>query len=175
MADSKKILMVIAQENFRDEEYTDPRKIFEKSGYDVTVASNSTDTARGAKGEKVKPDLAIADASANDYDSIVVVGGGGSVKFLWDNVKLRSLVKEASKNDKVVAAICLSPVVLAKAGLLKGKKTTVFKDPTAVKALKKNGAKYADEEVIREGKIITGRDPKAAKKFGEAVVEALKG
>ncbi|MBP2029254.1 protease I [Methanohalophilus levihalophilus] len=175
MADSKKILMVIAQENFRDEEYLDPRKVFEKNGYDVTVASNSTETARGAKGEKVKPDIAIADANADDYDSVVIVGGGGSVKFLWDNVKLRSLAKDAEKSGKVVAAICLSPVVLAKAGLLKGKKSTVFAEKTAIKALKKNGAKYEDTDVLREGKIVTGRDPKAAKKFGETVVEALKG
>lgn len=175
MGDSKKILMVIAQENFRDEEYLDPRKVFEKSGYDVTVASNSTDTARGMKGKKVKPDIAIADGNANDYDAIVVVGGGGSRQYLWENVKLRSIVKEAEKSGKVVAAICISPVVLAKAGLLKGKKTTVFKDDTCIKALKKNGAKYEDKDVIREGKLVTGRDPRAAKKFGETVVEALKG
>ncbi|MDK2892033.1 DJ-1/PfpI family protein [Methanohalophilus sp.] len=174
MADSKKILMVIAQENFRDEEYLEPRKIFEKNGYEVTVASNSTATAIGMKGEKVKPDITIDDANANDYESIVVVGGGGSHKYLWENVKLRSLLKEANKSGKVVAAICISPVVLAKAGLLKGKNCTVFKDDTCIKALKKNGAMYEDKDVIRDGRIVTGRDPKAAKKFGETVVEALK-
>lgn len=174
MADSKKILMVIAQENFRDEEYLDPRKVFEKSGYGVTVASNTRDTAKGMKGGKVNPDIAIADADASNYDAIVVVGGGGSRQYLWDNVKLRSLVKEADKAGKVVAAICISPVVLAKAGLLKGKNCTVFNDSQCVKLLKKNGAKYADRDVIREGKIVTGRDPKAATRFGEAVLEALK-
>jgi protease I len=175
MDDSKNILMVIAQENFRDEEYLEPLKVFKNHGFNITVASTTTDLAKGTKGGKVNPDIRIADADANDYDAIVIVGGGGSRQFLWDNVKLRRLIKNASKAGKVIAAICISPVVLAKAGLLKGKSSTVFKDDACIKLLKKNGAKYEDMDVIREGKIVTGRDPKAAKLFGETVVEALNG
>jgi protease I len=175
MTDGKQVLMVLAQESFRDEEYLEPRKVFEKKGYDVTVASNTADIARGVKGGKVQPDITIADAVAGDYDAIVVVGGGGSRQYLWDNVKLRALLKNADKAGKVLAAICISPVVLAKAGLLKGKKSTVFKDDAAIKILKKNGAKYEDQEAIRDGRIVTGRDPKAAKLFGETVVEVLEG
>ncbi len=75
--------------------------------------------------------------------------------------------------EKVVAAICISPVVLAKAGILEGKRATVFGDPASIKALKKGGANYEDEEVIVVDNIITGRDPASAVKFGQMVLETL--
>ncbi|MBN2111386.1 MAG: DJ-1/PfpI family protein [Methanosarcinaceae archaeon] len=169
----KKILMVVAQRNFRDEEFFEPREIFEDMDIDITVASNSTDEAEGALGRKIKPDISIDDAIAANYDAIVIAGGGGSREYLWSNKKLHKLVQDAVEHDKVVAAICISPVILAKAGILADRKATVFKDNTCIRELKDCKAIYEDAEVIISDNIVTGRDPKAAEKFGEAVLEAL--
>lgn len=169
----KKILMVIAQKNFRDEEFLEPREIFEDMDMDVTVASNSTDEAEGVLGRKIKPDISIDKAIAADYDAIVIVGGGGSREYLWSNEKLHGLIRDAIEHEKVVAAICVSPVVLAKAGVLADRKATVFKDNACIKELKSCKAVYEDEDVIISDNIVTGRDPKCAEKFGEAVLEAL--
>lgn len=171
--EDKKILMVVAQRNFRDEEFFEPREIFEDMDIDVTVASNTTDEAEGALGNKIKPDISIDKAIAADYDAIVIAGGGGSREYLWSNEKLHELVQDAIEHDKVVAAICISPVVLAKAGVLEDKRATVFKDAACIKELKSCKAVYEDEEVIISDNIVTGRDPKCAEKFGEAVLEAL--
>jgi protease I len=76
-------------------------------------------------------------------------------------------------NNKVVAAICLSPVVLARAGILKGKDATVFPSNDAVEELKNAGVKYVDKPVVISGKIITARDPKAAEEFAKTIAEEI--
>ena len=127
----KKILMVVAQKNFRDEEFFEPRDIFEDEGLSITVASNSTQEAEGMLGGSVMPDISIDDADMADFDAIVIAGGGGSREYLWKDQKLHEMVREAFEMEKVIAAICISPVVLAKAGILDGKRATVFADPAS--------------------------------------------
>ncbi|KGK99548.1 hypothetical protein LI82_01990 [Methanococcoides methylutens] len=173
MTDQKKILMIVAQENFRDEEFFEPKEVFEKNGAKVTVASNTTKKAKGILGGEVKPDLSISDVNIDEYDAISITGGGGSRQYLWDNKELQDIVRKAKDQGKVVAAICISPVVLANAGVLEGKKSTVFKNDETVRILKERGAKHKDKGVISDGKIVTGRDPKSAKEYGKAVLKAI--
>ena len=72
-----------------------------------------------------------------------------------------------------MAAMCISPVILGNAGLLKGKNATIFPWDAMVDKLKETGAIYTDQEVVVSGNIITGRDPDAAKAFGLAISKAL--
>jgi protease I len=170
----KKILLVIAQEQFRDEECFVPKQLFEAAGVKVTVAAESTGTAKGMLGGTIKPDTTISDARIDEYDAIIISGGSGSRKYLWDNKALQKLIKDADALKKVVSAICISPVVLARTGVLKGKESTVFKSPDTVRELKEHGAVYLDRDVVVSGRVVTGRDPASADAFGKAVLEALK-
>ena len=170
---SKKILLVIAQEQFRDEECFVPKQLFEAAGAEVTVAAESSETATGALGGSIKPDMRISDVKIEDYDAIVISGGSGSRKYLWDNPTLQELIKEAYALKKVVSAICISPVVPARTGILEGKESTVFKSPDTLQELEDHGAVYLDRDVVVSGRVITGRDPKSADAFGKAVLEAL--
>lgn len=169
----KKVLMVIAQKNFRDEEFFEPREIFEDAGVDITVASNSTDEAVGTLGGKVRPDVTIDNVNIADFDAVIIAGGSGSREFLWSNNKLQKLVRDAFEHEKVVAAICISPVVLARAGVLEDKRATVFNDSACIKELEKGGASYEKEDVVVAANVITACGPDAAEEFGEAVLEAL--
>jgi len=173
--EGKKILMVIAQQDFRDEELFKPKAVFEGAGASVFVAAPRKETATGMLGGKVQPDFAISDVNASEFDAVVVVGGSGSPKYLWDDTQLRNLVRDAYAGGKVIAAICLSPVVLARAGILKGKSATVFPSTDAVAELKKGGAIYKDESVVIAGRIVTGRDPASAEAFANAIVSLLRG
>ena len=172
--EGKKILLVIAQEQFRDEECFVPKQLFEAAGVKVTVAAESTKTAKGMLGGTIKPDITISDARIDDYDAIVISGGPGSRKYLWNNKTLQKLVKEVYALKKVVSAICISPVVLARTGILNGKESTVFKSPDTVRELKEHGAVYLDRDVVVSGRVVTGRDPASAEAFGKAVLETLK-
>ncbi|MBC7328433.1 DJ-1/PfpI family protein, partial [bacterium] len=168
-------LVVIAQKDFQQVEFSAVKQALEKNGYVVIVASNSKAEAIAMdKKTKVRPDIAIKDAKEKDYIGISIIGGNGSPKYLWNNKELIKLVKEFYENKKVVSAICLSPAVLAQADILKNKEATVFPSPEALDIFKGKGVKYKDKPVIRVDKIITGRDPQSAKSFAEELVKALK-
>lgn len=174
-AAGKKVVMVIAPQNFRDEEFSQPKAILQQKGIFPVVASTTRDTARGMLGLTVTPDITISDIDVAAYDAIVLVGGTGSQQFLWGNDALRKVVQGACAQDKVVAAICLSPVVLARAGVLQGQKSTVFPTPETIEELRKGGAIYEASKVVVSGAIITGSGPEAAQDFGYALADKLTG
>lgn len=167
----KKVLMVIASNQFRDEEYQKPRQILEAAGARVTVACSTLQQATGMLGLKVKPDILIKDVRMDGYDAVVFVGGMGSTEY-WDNPVAHSLAKSAYEKGKLTSAICLAPMTLANAGLLKGKKATIWAD--AAKEFQTKGVVYTGKPVEADGRILTGSGPDAAEAFGRALVEALR-
>lgn len=167
----KKIVMIIAKNDFRDEEYKKPRAIFEKNGVKVTVASSSLDISTGMLGVKVKPDILYKDIKVEDYDAVIFVGGIGAKEY-WDDTKAHQIAKDTISKGKVLGAICIAPVTIARAGVLNGKKATVFS--TEISNIKKNGAIYTGNTVEVDGKIVTAEGPSAASEFGEAILKAIK-
>ncbi|MBI3322255.1 MAG: DJ-1/PfpI family protein [Candidatus Omnitrophica bacterium] len=169
-AAGKRVLMVIASDKFRDEEYQKPRALLEAAGVKVTVACSKLAEATGMLGMKVRPDILLKDAEVDDYDGVVFVGGMGATEY-WDNPTAHSLARLAHGAGKLTSAICLGPMTLANAGLLKGKKATIWKD--AVADFKTKGVVYTGKPVERDGKIVTGSGPDAAEEFGKALLETL--
>jgi len=169
-AKGKKAVMLIAQNNFRDEELLKPKEVLEKNGVIVTVASSSLKESTGMLGAKVKPDILFTNINVADYDAVIFVGGSGASEY-WDNPTAHKIANEANNAKKIVGAICIAPVTLAKAGLLKDKKATTFS--STINDIKSAGAKYTGAEVEIDGNIITASGPAAAQKFGETIVKAL--
>ncbi|PIP13131.1 MAG: hypothetical protein COX49_02880 [bacterium (Candidatus Stahlbacteria) CG23_combo_of_CG06-09_8_20_14_all_40_9] len=167
-----KVVFIIAQNDFRDEEYLVPKKIFGELGAEVTVASEDTTIAKGMLGLSVKPDKRLKDVLLKDYDIIVLVGGSGSVVF-WDDEELHTNLVEAADSGRIIGAICLAPGILARAGMLKGKKATVYASPNAKKLLKEEGVIYTGNDVERDGNIITANGPAAAEVFTNELVAAI--
>ena len=168
----KKVVMVIASNQFRDEEYQKPRQILESAGAKVIVASSSMKESTGMLGLKVTPDLLLVDVRMESYDAIVLVGGMGATEY-WDNATAHALVKAAYQSGKPTSAICLAPMTLANAGLLKDKKATIWKD--VVSEFKTKGVVYTGNPVEKDRNLITGSGPDAAEEFANALVDALRG
>jgi protease I len=166
----KKILMVIAKNEFRDKEYLEPRKALETASVIITVASSSLNTAKGMLGLKVKPDVLIGNVKEEDYDGILFVGGGGAAEY-FDSPVAHKLAQDFFIHGKLTSAICIAPATLANAGVLKGRKATSF--PSSEAALKAKGAVMTRTDIVVDGNIVTGVGPEAAKKFGEKPVEVL--
>jgi len=166
----RKIVMVIAKNKFRDEEYREPREALEREGAVITVASSSGDTSTGMLGLKVKPNVLIGDVKEEDFDGIVFVGGGGAAEYFNDPAAHR-LARSFFDHGKLTSAICIAPATLANAGVLKGKKATSF--PSSEAALRSKGAVVTNEPVVADGVIVTGVGPEAARKFGETLVDVL--
>ena len=172
---NKKIAMIIAFRDFRDEEYFVPKEILESAGGEIKTVSPKMGKARGADGGEVEVDLLLADLKPADFDAIVFVGGPGALKYL-DNEISYQVVKETIAENKVLAAICISPTILAKAGVLKGKKATVWSSPMdrgPIRVLEENNAIYQEQAVVIDGKIITANGPAAAKKFAETIIKII--
>ncbi|HID73356.1 TPA: DJ-1/PfpI family protein [Candidatus Micrarchaeota archaeon] len=167
-----KVLMIIAQEGFRDEEYQIPRETIEKAGHSVKVASITRSKATGKFGAVVQPDLAVHEANPEYFDAIVVVGGPGA-KALADNAEVINLLEKANLKGKKICAICVAPMILAKAGVLSGKNATVFPDREAVAELRAGGALYREQNVVTDGNVVTAKGPEAAEEFGREVVKLL--
>ncbi|MCG2676025.1 DJ-1/PfpI family protein [bacterium] len=170
--EGKKVLMIIASTNFRDEEYKEPREILEAQGAKVTVASSTLKGCRGMLGLYVQPDILLNQVKVKDYDGILFIGGSGASEY-WDSKIAHEIAQEAVRQDKVLGAICIAPLTLANAGVLKGKRATVW--PSEGIKIRNLGAQYIPSSVQVDGKIITADGPKSAKAFGEAIVKALSG
>ncbi len=169
--EGRRVLMVIAPEGYREEELSVPQGIFRELGAEVVVASTRRGIARGMFGGEVNVNITIGEVNLSDYDAIVIAGGAGSRQYLWDDNDLRALVTAAYEDNKPVGAICISPVVLARAGILKDKECTAYH---AVKdELINAGARYKDEGVVVSGNIITAKGPKEAIDFAIAISEVM--
>ncbi len=171
MAANKKILMVISPLDFREAEYSQPRKIFEENGAEVKVASIQDGTAIGAEGTKVKIDLTSSQVVVEDFEAVVFVGGPGMLK-IKDDESLLVMAGKFYKGGKIISAICAASAILAKAGILNGRKATGW---SGIKDdLEAGGAEYTGQSVTVDGKIITADGPDSAQEFGEKIIELLR-
>jgi protease I len=170
-----KLLVVVAPERFRDEELFEPLSLFQKAGILYDIASVRAGPCTGMLGGRCDATLDLTRVKGDGYDGIVVIGGAGSPEFLWGNSRLHALVREFTEAGGLVAAICLSPVVLARSGVLRGRKATVYRTPDSVAEMRRGGADLRDEAVVTDGSFITANGPAAARRFGEEIVSALTG
>jgi protease I len=166
-----KILMILPPERFRDEELFVTKEELEKKGHLVVISSTKEGIINGSRGGKAQSEIAIAKINTREYDAVVFVGGGGS-KLLFNNQDAIRIAREMNNQQKIVSAICFAPVILANAGILKGRKATVC--GTEVKVIEGKGAQYMGPGVTVDGNIITGNAPKASKLFGQKINDLLK-
>ncbi|HNB22688.1 MAG TPA: DJ-1/PfpI family protein [Candidatus Melainabacteria bacterium] len=168
-----KVVLVIAPDQFRDEELTTPQRAFLDEGAQVQIASTKVCEAKGMLGGTANVDVALGNLHADDIDCLVVVGGMGSPEYLWEDHNLHTLLKNLNSQGKVLGAICLSGAVLARAGVLSGKQATVYPMPESLKALKDGHATYVESPVVQDGRIITADGPPAAQEFAETLIKEL--
>lgn len=166
----KRVAMIIANQNFRDEELLNPKKILEKNGAEVSIISSSLDEALGMLGARIKPDVIIGELRVEDFDAIIFVGAPGASEY-WDDSTAHTVARTTVENHKVLGAICIAPVTLAKAGVLNGRKATVWASER--EKLEVEGAVYTGEGIQVDEKIVTADGPINADKFGEALVKLL--
>jgi protease I len=115
--------------------------------------------------------MLLKDLDVNKLDAIIFIGGGGAEQY-FNDITAHQLLKSAKEKGKIYGAICIAPVILANAGLLKDKNATVFS--SEIETIKNAGAIYSTDDVVVDGKLVTANGPAAAKRFGEAIVTLLK-
>jgi deglycase len=164
------VLVILANSGFSDIEYSTTRNALEAAGYKVAVANSSGSASVGMDGTSVKPDVVITDVKSQDYAGLVIIGGGGAEEY-FDYQPLLELSRAFAGEGKTVAAICIAPVVLANAGVLKGKTATVF--PGEESKLIAAGCDYTGNPVDVDGRFVTGDGPPSSEPFAQAVILSL--
>jgi len=174
MPEMKRILLIIAHEGFQPVEYSASRAAIESAGHSVIVASDGEGEANSALDFlPAKIDVNIMDAKAADYDGVFIIGGPGAMDHL-DNENTYRLAGEAQTGGKLWGAICVAPRILARAGLLKGRKATGWDgDNKLGEIFSGAGAEYVREPVVVDGKLFTAAGPKAAEEWGKAIAGSL--
>lgn len=157
-------------EGFEEIEAVAPLDITHRAGMDVkSVSITGNLNVRGANGIELKADCLIEDVDLDDALWFILPGGLPGASNLAECKLLADKLRERIANGQKVAAICASPaVVLASAGLLKGRKATCY--PGFEDMLVDGGADHIEKSVVVDNNIITANGPGSALKFGYAIV-----
>lgn len=157
-------------------ELTSPRAALDEAGATTEIVSPSQDTLQAMEGDWTHADtfpvdVPVDQASADDYDALVVPGGTLNADSLRTNDAAVALVKAFFDADKTVASICHGPWILAEAGVAKGRRLTSY---TSTRVdLENAGARWVDEEVVVDDNLITSRNPGDLEAFNAAIRKAL--
>lgn len=172
MQSDKNVVMIVAQKDFRDEEFEIPKRILEDAGIGVKIASSQAGECFGINGTVASAEMDLSQISPNDFDGILFVGGPG-VQSTFNDESILRLATQFAGDNKILAAICWATVILANAGLIKGKNVTTWSGAKA--DIEKAGGIYHDQPVVVDGNIITADGPTSAEEFGLAISNVLMG
>lgn len=165
--------MVIASKGYHHIEFGIPYKIFTDSDFDVQVVSDKVGVAQAKDGSTMQVKLSTADAKTFGFDALVFIGGPGAMECL-DNDASYALVQDAMKNDCTIAAICVSPRIVAKAGGLVGVQATGWDDDGQLQEIfDAHGVYYLKDPVVSDGNRVTAQGPKDAQAFADAIKALL--
>ncbi len=170
-----KIAVIVASKDFRDEEYFIPCQVFKEEGAEISVFSDKKGPIIGSYGGEAEAEYTLKEFTPKSFAAVVFIGGPGAMRFL-DNKEGYQIAREAKETGTLLAAICISPLILARAGVLKGVEATVWSsslDQSPVKILKEKGGVYKGEAVVQDGKIITANGPEAAEDFAKKIISVL--
>ncbi len=165
-----KIAMVVAPDQFQEAEFITSRDILAGAKAEVIVTSLAEGVCQGMTGTTVDATAALQAIKPDEFDGIVFIGGPGATVF-WEDETAHLLLTEFNQENKLVAAICLAPVTLARAGILNGVPATGWESEKA--SLEMFGARYTGRNVERFGNIVTGSGPEAAEVFALELVDVL--
>ncbi len=170
---TKQIVFVIAHNGYQHIEYGVPKKLLEQTGHHVITASNKPGTATGKDGSQTQVDMLVKDVDPTKFNGIIFIGGPGALEHL-DNEVSYALAQKAAEASKIVGAICVATRILAKSGVLKGKKATGWNGDDQLPGIyKEYGVNYVPEDVIVDKNIVTATGPSAAQEFGSKIISML--
>ncbi len=169
---TKRAALIVASQNFRDEELFETKRALDAAAVQTVIASTRIGIIRGALGNIAEANILVGQLIVDDYDAIIFIGGLGAVEYAANPAAL-NLAREAVRQRKILAAISTAPTILANAGVLTGVRATSFLSERNTLIL--SGAVYTGIPVEQDRSIITGRDPAASILFGRAVADALTG
>ena len=169
---SKRVLVPLAQ-GCEEMEAVTVIDLLRRAGIEVTTAGLDKLPVKASRGTVLIPDTTLDEVLDTPFDMIVLPGGLPGADNLANDERIIALLKRMAAAGKFVCAICAAPTVLAKAGVLAGKRATAY--PGTLDKMYLPDVTYTGAAVERDGTVITSRGPGTALPFGLALIEALAG
>ena len=168
-----KKIAILATDGVEQVELTEPRKALEEAGAETDLVSLEEGQIQGFehldKADKFDVDLTVKDASADDFDGLVLPGGVANPDFLRADEDAVAFVRAFVEAGKPVGAICHGPWTLVEAGVVDGLTLTSW--PSLQTDIRNAGGNWVDEEVHVDRGLTTSRNPDDIPAFNEKIVE----
>jgi protease I len=164
---------ILAAEGFEQAELLEPRKALEEAGAKTQIVSPAQGEVQGwkhfDKGEKVRVDVPLDGANADDFDALMLPDGVANPDQLRMLPKAVEFVRKFFDAGKPVAAICHAPWTLIEADAVRGRTVTSW--PSLQTDLKNAGANWVDQEVVTDNGLVTSRKPSDIPAFNRKMIE----
>ena len=168
----KKVAFV-ATDMVEQVELTGPWDALNKAGAELELVSIKDGEIQGFnhydKADKFKVDRTVEEASASDYDALVLPGGVGNPDSLRMDENAVRFVHEFFEQGKPVGAICHAPWLLIEAGVVRDRTVTSW--PSLTTDLRNAGANHVDQEVVVDNGLVTSRKPDDIPAFNKKLIE----
>lgn len=165
-------IMVLLAEGFEEVEALTVVDYLRRMDIEIDMVSVTEDrSVKGAHDIEVLVDKELNDLDISKYEGLVIPGGLVGAENLKKNRDVIKVVREMNHDDRLVGAICAGPIVLEEAGILGGKEYTCypgFEDEIGQ-------GNFKDENVVRDGNMITAKGPALAVDFALELVNFLLG
>ena len=167
-----KKIAILVENGFEQAELLKPREALDHAGATTVVVSPVSGKVRAWDmkewGKDVEVDVALSDADPADFDGLQLPGGVMNPDRLRMNPKAVQFVRAFFDAGKPVAAICHAPWSLIEAGVVSGRRLTSW--PSLKTDLKNAGAQWVDDEVVRDGNLVTSRKPDDIPAFNREMI-----
>jgi 4-methyl-5(b-hydroxyethyl)-thiazole monophosphate biosynthesis len=170
--DEKSVLVVLAQ-GCEELEAVTCVDLLRRANVKVITAGLDRNPVVASRKTTLIPDTTLDEALKRSFDMIVLPGGLPGADNLAGDPRVIDLLKKMARDDKFTCAICAAPTVLAKAGILSGKRATGF--PGTLDKMNLPNVTCTGEAVVRDGMVITSRGPGTAMDFALVLIETLVG
>jgi protease I len=168
-----KRVAIVATDMFEQVELTEPRKALDEAGAKTELISIEPGKIQGFnhydKGDELPVDRTIEEASADDYDALMLPGGVGNPDTLRMDENVVSFVRAFFEQGKPVAAICHGPWTLVEAGVVRNRTLTSW--PSIQTDIRNAGGTWVDEEVHVDQGLVTSRKPDDIPAFNAKMIE----
>ena len=172
------ILIIIPKSQFCGQELNGVRTILQQCGANVVVLSKSGQEACSMNKEKFRPDGMIVDwnkqsLGAGKYHAVILVGGKGAKKSLWDDPIVPQILTDHYRFDRIIGALGSAIVVLVRASLVTGE-VPVQGDANTRKELEYLNAVCVDSPVISRDNLVLGQGADSVRDFSKSIIECIK-
>ncbi len=163
---------ILATDGVEQAELAEPRKALDAAGAKTTLISPKAGQIQGMKhaekSERFNVDMGLAEAHADDFDALLLPGGALNADTLRVEEKAQEFVQKMNEDQKPIAVICHAPWLLVSADLLEGRTLTSYH--TIRDDVMNAGAEWVDREVVRDGNIVSSRQPDDIPAFNREMI-----